>query len=123
MPYQDNSARAHRDAVVITTLALMAIGMVTVASAGASLDRSLWDSLRWSVPFGRQTVYGLLGLTVIIGLTYWFFQFRALAVAGIANTPTATTVAGFIPPTNTATSTNRGSELRGPLAKSSWLHQ
>lgn len=100
MPDLDSSARSHRDAIVITTLALMAIGLVMIASAGASLDRSLWDSLRWSSPFGRQVVFGLAGVatilaTVVLGRFLldndrvrrsWPIVLFALAVVGLAAT-------------------------------------
>ena len=44
----------------------MGIGLVMVASASASLDRSLLDSLSWSEPFGRQAIVVTVGLALML---------------------------------------------------------
>lgn len=51
--------------VIVATL-LMLIGLVMVASTSASLDRSLFESPFLEAPFGRQAVFVLVGLCVLI---------------------------------------------------------
>lgn len=57
-----------RDAILVAAVALLAFGTVMVASASASLDRSLFDSGWLDTPFGRQVIFAGLGL-LVLGLT------------------------------------------------------
>ena len=55
-------------AILLATCALMAIGIVMVASASASLDRPLFGTGMWRTVFGRQLVF-VVGALVLLGLT------------------------------------------------------
>ncbi len=88
---RDNDLRA--DAILVLTLALMAVGLVMVASTSVSLDRSLLSAGLWRTPFGRQLVFAACGLVILFGAarvapavlasTVWRnrFAWGALAVA------------------------------------------
>ncbi len=52
--------------MVIVATMLMLIGLVMVASTSASLDRSLFESPLLAAPFGRQAVFVLAGLFVLL---------------------------------------------------------
>lgn len=58
-------APARRNAIIVVVVALMVVGVVMVASASASLDRSLWAQLTWRAPFGRQVILFGIGLLVM----------------------------------------------------------
>jgi len=47
--------------LIFVAVALMSIGVVMVASATASLDRSLFDQGWWHTAFGRQLIFALAG--------------------------------------------------------------
>ena len=55
-----------RDALLLVALALLALGAVMVASASATLDRSLFDSDWLRTPFGRQLVFAGIGLVLML---------------------------------------------------------
>ncbi|MGB0717358.1 MAG: FtsW/RodA/SpoVE family cell cycle protein [Phycisphaerae bacterium] len=55
-----------RHGILAVSVALLAIGVVVVSSATASLQRSLVDSLQWEQPLGRQVVFVLCGILVLI---------------------------------------------------------
>ncbi len=52
--------------LIVLAVALMAIGLVMVGSAGASLDRSLVEALSWQASFGRQVVFAVVGLALML---------------------------------------------------------
>ena len=52
-------------AILITSLALMAIGLVMVASTTVSLDRSLFGPGFLHTPFARQLVFVLIGVVLL----------------------------------------------------------
>ena len=56
----------HPDALVAVAAVLMAVGLVMVASAAASIDRSLLDLLVWSEPLGRQAMLVPIGFVVML---------------------------------------------------------
>lgn len=51
--------------MMLTAVALMGLGLVMVASAGASLDRPLFSTAVLRTSFGRQLVFALLALAVM----------------------------------------------------------
>lgn len=53
-------------AVILIAAMLMSIGLVMVGSATASLDRSLLAPRIWTTPFGRQAIFMLIGLAIIL---------------------------------------------------------
>ncbi len=63
-PAIDN--RQSPGAIIFVAMALMAIGVVMVASTSASLDRSLFATGWIRTPFGRQIVFAAVGLLLII---------------------------------------------------------
>lgn len=59
--------RAVRPAAVILAAAmLISIGLVMVASATTSLDRSLLSASAFSGPFGRQAVFAAVGIVIML---------------------------------------------------------
>ncbi len=52
-------------ALVVLALALMAIGLVMIASTTASLERSLLGPGMWRTPFGRQVLFVVVGLMLL----------------------------------------------------------
>lgn len=64
----DHAARAgSRPAgLMLVALALMSIGVIMVASATASLDRSLFGSSWWRTPFGRQLIFVAVGAPLML---------------------------------------------------------
>lgn len=64
--HQSQLASRHSYAIITVTTMLMLIGLVMVASTSASLDRSLLESPFLGTPFGRQTLFVLAGLVVLL---------------------------------------------------------
>jgi len=60
------SARSTSLAITGVTAALMMIGVVTVASAAASLDVPLLSGSLWNSAFGRQLVFAALGFAALL---------------------------------------------------------
>ena len=56
----------HPAAVVVVTVALMAIGLVMVTSASAPLDHSYVDVPLWRTVFGRQALFVLVGVMIVL---------------------------------------------------------
>ena len=56
----------HPGALIIVAAALMAIGLVMVTSAAAPLDHSYVDVPLWRTVFGRQALFALIGLIVML---------------------------------------------------------
>jgi len=54
------------NSVIVIAAALMAVGLVMIASATASLDRSLFTPPFTEGVFGRQVVFVLVGLGLMI---------------------------------------------------------
>jgi cell division protein FtsW len=54
--------------VLILASALMAVGLVMVASASASLDRALFEGHWWTTTFGRQFIFLPTGAVLMLGL-------------------------------------------------------
>ncbi|HNQ22102.1 MAG TPA: putative peptidoglycan glycosyltransferase FtsW [Phycisphaerae bacterium] len=52
--------------IMLIACALMAIGVVMVASTSASLDHSLFGPRWWLTPFGRQVIFALFGLGLMV---------------------------------------------------------
>lgn len=50
--------------VMVVAAALMTVGVLMVATAGASTDRALFDPGVWSTPFGRQLIF--VGFALVI---------------------------------------------------------
>ncbi len=65
-----DAGAAHRTvrpaAVILIAAMLMSIGLVMVASATASLDRPLFASRIWTTPLGRQAIFILAGLAIML---------------------------------------------------------
>ena len=53
-------------AVILTAATLVAVGLVMVASATTSVDRPLLSLGLWATPFGRQAIFALVGLTIML---------------------------------------------------------
>src|SRR3990172_10723083 len=53
-------------AVILIAGMLMSVGLVMVGSATASLDRSLLAPRIWTTPFGRQAIFVLIGLAIML---------------------------------------------------------
>src|SRR3990172_4196240 len=53
-------------AVILIAAMLMSIGLVMVGSATTSLDRSLLAPRIWTTPFGRQAIFMVIGLAVML---------------------------------------------------------
>ena len=67
--------REHKDAIhpgliIAVAAALMAIGIVMIASATAPLDRSMFAVPLWRSVFGRQVVFVLIGLMAAVTTRY-----------------------------------------------------
>ena len=63
---EDRRQAGHESTVlVVVSMALMMTGVVMVASATSSVDRSLISSLMWSSTSGRQVVFVALGMLVL----------------------------------------------------------
>lgn len=63
-------APASPGALVLVAVALMAMGLVMVASATAPLDRPLVSAKLWQTPFGRQLLFVSTGLVVMLITAY-----------------------------------------------------
>ncbi len=93
----------HPGAIITLSAALMAVGLVMVTSATAPLDRSLVEVSFWRTTFGRQVIFALVGLLLMVTVSRVAVPFLArpttqkwipglvfaLALAGL--------VAAFIP--------------------------
>jgi len=106
--------------VVVIAAALMAIGLVVVASASSTIERGFLSWPIWATPFGRQLIFSLSGLAVLMASSRvfagrlspevhpvrWPLWFLLLAIGGLAAT--------FLPGLSDA---HRGSHrwLRFPL--------
>lgn len=55
--------------LIVLAIALMAIGLVMVASATASLDRSVIGDKTWSASLGRQIIFVIAGVIILIATT------------------------------------------------------
>ncbi|MFQ5461007.1 MAG: FtsW/RodA/SpoVE family cell cycle protein [Phycisphaerae bacterium] len=66
MPESTAPSKTRRDAIVIVAYALLVLGLVAVASATASPARPLLDSLSWHDPFGRQSLFVLVGAGLML---------------------------------------------------------
>jgi cell division protein FtsW len=53
-------------AVILIPAMLMVVGLVMVGSATASLDRPLLAPRIWTTPFGRQAIFMLIGLAIML---------------------------------------------------------
>lgn len=53
-------------AIMSVCAALITVGVVMIASASASLDRSIFDPPFWGTPFGRQVLFAVLGFTAMV---------------------------------------------------------
>ena len=53
--------------IVLAAMGLIAIGVVMVASASASLDRPVLGPGMWTGPFGRQLIFVLVGVGLLLG--------------------------------------------------------
>ncbi len=53
-------------AIILVAAMLLSIGLVMVGSATASLDRPLLTDAPWTTPFGRQAIFILLGLAIML---------------------------------------------------------
>ena len=60
----------HPGSIIAVAAALMAIGIVMIASAMAPLDRSMFAVPLWRSVFGRQVVFVLIGLTAAFTTRY-----------------------------------------------------
>ena len=52
--------------IVIVVAALMTVGMVMVASAGARVDRAIVGWRFWETAFGRQAIFTIVGFIVLL---------------------------------------------------------
>lgn len=59
-------AKSNAAGVVLAAAALLTVGLVMVASAGASLDRPVLELEFWRTPFGRQAIYACAGFAVLL---------------------------------------------------------
>ena len=66
MSANGGQARSTATAIIVVTAALMMIGVVMIASATASLDRSLLSMALWKSTFGRQLVFASLGFIAML---------------------------------------------------------
>ncbi|MHC5111429.1 MAG: FtsW/RodA/SpoVE family cell cycle protein [Planctomycetota bacterium] len=69
MPELHKHARISRDGILATAVALLSVGLVMVASARASLDKSIWASLVWREPFGRQVFFVVAGFVLMLAVS------------------------------------------------------
>ncbi len=63
----DQARSLRPTAVILIAAMLMSIGLVMVGSATASVDRPLLDARLWTTPFGRQALFTLIGLVIMLG--------------------------------------------------------
>jgi len=77
MPEGKQTALSYRDALIVITLALMAVGLVTIASARSSLDQSLLNSFSLRTPLARQALFAGMSI-VVLALSGWL-ALRVLA--------------------------------------------
>ncbi len=73
----ESAVSPHAWGVVVVAVALMAIGLVTVASASTTLERSFWTWPPWKAPFGRQAIFSFAGLVVLMIATRVSARFLA----------------------------------------------
>lgn len=89
--------------IILAALSLLAIGVVMVASASSSLDRPLLGPAMWHNPFGRQVIFAVIGVALMLGSAYggirlldyqfvrrrlpWIVFFIALACLAVALVP------------------------------------
>ena len=66
MPADSGQAESTATAIIGVTTALMTIGVVTIASASASLDDSLLSVSLWKSTFGRQLLFAGLGFCAML---------------------------------------------------------
>ena len=66
MPADRDQAESTAAAIIVVTTALMTIGVVTIASASASLDDSLLSVSLWKSTFGRQLLFAGLGFLAML---------------------------------------------------------
>lgn len=66
MPDESPDRAILNDPLILAVMALMAIGLVMVASAHASLQHTLAESVTWSYPFGRQLAFASVGIIVLL---------------------------------------------------------
>ena len=59
-------ARSIASGIILVSGALLSIGLISVASASASLDRPLFSTQVWRTPFGRQIIFALVALILIL---------------------------------------------------------
>lgn len=52
--------------LLVVALALLALGLVAVASAASTLNRPFWEGPIWRNPFGKQAVFAVMGVTVML---------------------------------------------------------
>lgn len=65
--YAPSSTRAsHATGIAVVTAALLAVGLVMVASAGARLDGPIVELRFWKTAFGRQLAYAILGFVAML---------------------------------------------------------
>lgn len=57
-------------AIALVSTALMAIGLVSVASATASLDRSLLSPGMFRTPFGKQLIFAAVAIALMLATTW-----------------------------------------------------
>jgi len=62
-------ARSTATGVILTAAALMAIGLVAIASASASLDGPVLRPALWRTTFGRQVVFSIAGLLALLSVS------------------------------------------------------
>ena len=57
---------ANATGIVVISACLMTIGLVMVASAGASLENSIITLQFWKTAFGRQAMFSVIGFVVLL---------------------------------------------------------
>jgi cell division protein FtsW len=62
----DQARSLRPTAVILIAAMLMSVGLVMVGSATTSLDRPLLDARLWTTPFGRQALFTLIGLAIML---------------------------------------------------------
>lgn len=66
MTTPQRDGQVHPGSLLVLVLALMSIGLVMVTSATAPLDRSLFEGALWRTAYGRQAVFLVLGIAVML---------------------------------------------------------
>ncbi|MBI1825396.1 MAG: cell division protein FtsW [Planctomycetes bacterium] len=98
MPASTERTTASPVSIIIAAMSLIALGVVMVASASASLDRPILGPGMWTGPFGRQLIFILVGIALMLGtcriaptllgsqsIQYWLPRFLfVLTVAALA---------------------------------------